>query len=253
MNAALAGEKRRLVLAGAGAVVIVAAFLFLVRVPPGETLPSGAVPGAPRSAVHLAKPSSADGILSEIMELRDMRPLFLPTDRNATLPEPKVEPGRTFFDISRFKLSFPETDLHLDKDLPPVVTLNGKSPEEARPADALAPDWEGPSLLGFGRNPVPAVLERPLRGGFVEVVSTQTGERLWGLALGSEARPPGNTAWAPMEFMAAVDAAGLAAPLVLAQSSRVEEVDAHFRTYLVRTLRIGERLTPGFYRIVVAP
>jgi hypothetical protein len=56
-----------------------------------------------------------------------------------------------------------------------------------------------------------------------------------------------------MELFAAVDAAGLAAPLLVTEGSRVDEVDAHFRKMLAQTYRIGERLPPGFYRIVVGP
>jgi hypothetical protein len=59
--------------------------------------------------------------------------------------------------------------------------------------------------------------------------------------------------WAPLEFLATVEAAGLVAPLTLTGRSGVDEVDAFFRNYLVRTFRLGERLPPGFYRITVSP
>jgi hypothetical protein len=36
-------------------------------------------------------------------------------------------------------------------------------------------------------------------------------------------------------------------------SSDIEEVDAFFRDYLVKTLHLGERLAPGMYRVVVGP
>ena len=48
-------------------------------------------------------------------------------------------------------------------------------------------------------------------------------------------------------------AAGLAGPLVVTESSRVEEVDAHFRRQLRQVFRLGERLAPGVYRVVVGP
>jgi hypothetical protein len=56
-----------------------------------------------------------------------------------------------------------------------------------------------------------------------------------------------------MEFVAAVDPAGLVGPLVPTVRSGVEEVDNFFQNYLARTLRVGERLAPGFYRICVGP
>jgi hypothetical protein len=56
-----------------------------------------------------------------------------------------------------------------------------------------------------------------------------------------------------MEFVATIDAAGLAAPLMVTTHSGVDEVDVYFKNFLVRTLRVGERLTPGIYRISVGP
>jgi hypothetical protein len=56
-----------------------------------------------------------------------------------------------------------------------------------------------------------------------------------------------------MEFMAAVDPAGLVGPLVLTVHSNVAEVDAYFARFLSEELRVGQRLEPGFYRICVGP
>jgi hypothetical protein len=107
-------------------------------------------------------------------------------------------------------------------------------------------------MQGFGRaNEIIHALSP--RGGYIEVFSTASGERLWGAPLPPEARPPGDKPWAPCELLAKIDAAGLAAPLIVTEGSRVDEVDAHFKNFLARTYRIGERLSPGFYRIVVAP
>jgi hypothetical protein len=71
--------------------------------------------------------------------------------------------------------------------------------------------------------------------------------------LPAEVAPPTTKAWQPMEFLAAVDPAGLVGPLVITEDSRVEEVNTYFRKYLAQTYRIGERLPPGFYRIIVGP
>ena len=46
--------------------------------------------------------------------------------------------------------------------------------------------------------------------------------------------------WDPMEFMAAVDAAGLVGPVVPTTRSGVAEVDAYFSRYLAETLRVGQ-------------
>jgi hypothetical protein len=67
-----------------------------------------------------------------------------------------------------------------------------------------------------------------------------------------DAHPP-LSSWKPMEFMTAVDSAGLVGPPVLTVHSDAAEVDAYFGRYLAETLRIGQRLDPGFYRICVGP
>jgi hypothetical protein len=53
--------------------------------------------------------------------------------------------------------------------------------------------------------------------------------------------------------VAAVDAAGLVAPAAITRRSGFEDVDSYFQNFLVQTLRVGERLSPGFYRISVGP
>ena len=65
--------------------------------------------------------------------------------------------------------------------------------------------------------------------------------------------PAGQPDWQPAEFLIAVTPAGLLGRPVETVSSDVEDVDVFFRDYLARTLRLGERLPPGFYRVVVGP
>lgn len=252
MWAAVSGDRSRWIVAAAGAVTITAALLMLFRIPSapvGFTPPAGSALTAP---VELANPNAADLLLKEEVELRDLRPLFLPTDRNAALPEPRLEPGRTFLDDENLKLSLAEAELQVSRNLPPVVTLNGRRLEKAAPADALAADAGHSDLLGFGRAPV-VITPFESRGAALEVIASSDGTRVFSVELPIDARPPGEKPWAPLEFLAVVDAAGLSSPLVVTQGSRVEEVDAYFRNFLARNFRIGERLAPGFYRIIVAP
>jgi hypothetical protein len=56
-----------------------------------------------------------------------------------------------------------------------------------------------------------------------------------------------------LEFIVAINPAGIVGAPILASGSGWEEVDAFFRTYLVKTFRVGERLSPGQYRVVVGP
>ncbi|MBI4622704.1 MAG: hypothetical protein HY736_05700 [Verrucomicrobia bacterium] len=244
------GNRRRWAAAAGGALVALALLLMLFRAPEPVPSPSTA---PPRPVVRLMRPDGTNAALDEETVMHDTTPLFLPTGRNATVKDlPRREPGKTFLDKETLKLGFAGTDLNLAKDLPPVVTLNGKPPGKAAPVDALTADAPGQMFLGFGRTDEPAVASEP-RGGFVEIVATATGRRVLAEALPVTARPATDKPWQPMEFFAAIDAAGLVRPLVVTEGSRVEEVDVYFRNFLVRTFRVGERLPPGFYRIVVGP
>lgn len=247
------GARVRWGVAAASALLVTGTFLFLIRVPSGATRFTMPEPVAvSRPTVKIARPDVGDTLMKEEAELRDLQPMFLPTERNAALPEPRLEPGRTFLDNEGIKLSFGEAEVQIGKDLPPVTTLNGKPVEQAMPRDVFGADAVAPGLLGLGRAET-AIAPLEPRGGFVEVTALADGRNVLSVTIPIEARAPGDRAWAPLEMMAAVDRAGLAGPLVVTEGSRVEEVDAHFRNFLSQTLRIGERLTPGFYRIVVSP
>jgi hypothetical protein len=255
VNTAFWSEKTRWIVAAAGAIAVLVALLTLFRLPPPSVAlvpPSQPQTGAPRPIVQMAEANEAD-VLAEEMALRDMRPLFLPTERvNVTLPLPRREPGRTFLDDATLKLGVSEAEINISHDLPPVATLGDQPAEKAGAVDALTADQGGLGLLGFGRAEE-KIQSLKGRGGFVEVRSTATGHVVLSEVLPLEARPAGDKAWEPLEMLAAVDATGLATPLVITSSSRVEEVDAHFRRFLSHQFRIGERLPPGYYRIVIGP
>ncbi len=202
--------------------------------------------------VEVARPGPADELLRQETELRDLRPLFLPTNRNAGLREPRREPGRTLLGDEAQELKFTEAELHMERDLPPIVTLNGRALDKAEPVDALGFDTDLATLAGFGRKPAVEEAVSP-RGGFVEIVALRDGTRVLVDVLPSANRPATDKAWGPLEFLAVVDSSGLTSPLVLTDGSRVEEVDAHFRRFLTQDFRVGRRLTPGLYRITVAP
>lgn len=236
--------------AGGVAAVVLLAVLALFRFPGGtETLPA---PTAPSKPLVQMRDTSTDTALKEEAEIRDLRPLFLPTDFNVSLPEPRREPGRTFLDNETVKWRYSESELTLARELPPIATLNGKPAAEVKPVDALEVERAGPAALGMGRWPF-VLPETSGGGGRLEVVATASGTSVLSERLPEDARPAGGKPWEPLELIAMVDAAGLAAPLTVTASSRVEEIDAHYRNYLARHYRIGERLPPGFYRLIVAP
>ncbi|MSU22496.1 MAG: hypothetical protein EXS32_01600 [Opitutus sp.] len=250
MSTRTKGGKRRWAWAAGCGVVATALVVALLSGP--KRLPPG--PSAPRAgqSIDLQK-LDANSALNDAATLLDPTPLFLPTKHNSAQKDvAPLEPGGTFqsYRIPP-KLNFAETGPEFR--LPPPVDA------PARPTDALAADAPGVLLLGLGRAEPPGVV-LPARGAFVEIVAAGTGQqalprqRLAQVqALAAAARPPAGRTWQPMEFLAAVDAAGLVGPLVLTARSGVEEVDAYFQNYLVRTLRVGERLAPGFYRIGIGP
>jgi hypothetical protein len=241
---------------GITAIAATAVLLMLFRFPPRNvTLPESVrfeqVPVIP-AKVELTKAAVADVLLKEETAIRDLRPLFLPTEFNATLPEPRLEPGRTFLDQEAPRFGFAEADLVVGRTLPPVAMIHDKPAHQAKPLDVLKADVSAGPLYGFGRRPLETA-PLPPRGGYVEVFASESGERVLAEMLPAEAQPAADKAWEPFELLAKIDAAGLMMPLVVTTSSRNEEVDAHYRNFLARTFRIGERLRPGFYRIVVGP
>jgi hypothetical protein len=231
------------------AAALTVAYLFRAPIPAG---PSASLPGR-RAEVVLLQPEAANLVLREQAVMRDTTPLFLPTDRNSAPRQlPRREPGKTFLDNDPPKLSIGDGGLNLTTELPPVVTLNGKPPAAARPEDTLAAGSPGEMLIGFGRDEV-AVKPGTPRGAFIEVVAEASGQTVLRWQVPSAAAPPTSKVWQPLEFLVAIDPAGLVGPLSITADSQVEEVNSYFKKYLTQTFRIGERLGPGFYRIVVAP
>jgi hypothetical protein len=197
---------------------------------------------------EVGKPAPSVGLLDPIVVkatmLSDPTPLFLPTQFNSSRRNYVArEPGGAFSGFPP-KLTFEESELSLD------LPTSSSIPDS--PAQALAGDPPGAPFLGFGRrDPVLQLL--PPRTAYVEIRASGTGRRVFAAAVGDAHPPARSLPWQPMEFMAAVDAAGLVGPLVPTTRSGIDEVDAYFGRYLADTLRVGERLAPGFYRIVVGP
>lgn len=227
----------------AGAVVF--GVLTLFRTP--SLLPSRSSDATARSSVSKVElASGANALLNDEVVLRDPTPLFLPSRWNAAedalaLNAPR-EPGGALQDYAA-KLSFSADELKLE--LPPAVTV------PSRPSDTFEIGGSDRSAAGFGQADT-VVPPLPARGGFIEVVSASSGEVELRQPLALE-RPPGDAPWQPLEFLVAVDAVGIVRVPVLTESSRVPAVDSYFESYLVNTLRIGERLSPGFYRISIGP
>jgi hypothetical protein len=242
-------RKTQWAIVSVAAVGLVVALMQVFRVPT-STAPS-ATPGA-ATRLQFARPTGGDAVLQDETLMRDLRPLFLPTGFNAALPEPKREPGRSILDDERNALDFVEPEAGFARVLPPIAVVNGQPAERARAVDALAGTGDEVGLIGFGRGSR-GVRPMATRGGFIEVVAAATGRLVLAEVLPEALAPAAGKTWEPMELFAVVDAAGLAAPLVVTESSRAEEVDAHIKKALAQSFRLGDRLLPGFYRVVVGP
>ena len=234
------GSKRRWLASAAGAVVVVAAVVVLFRFPRDVSTVPQRTPTPTMPSVKLVNLSRNEAALT------DPTPLFLPTEWNAgqdALPaDARREPGSSFAGYPA-KLKFAETELALE--FPPDVVV------PARPADALSAGKVGQIFLGLGSEDN-GLTQLHARKGFVEITDARSGQRVLAEPL-TDASPPVGAAWQPMEFLVAVDAAGLVGPPILTESSSVVAVDGYFQNYVGKTLRAGERLAPGFYRVCVGP
>ena len=234
-----ASRQHRWVYATVGTLVVLVILAALFRGPGGARVVAFKPLPPPVGAVKLVslKPNEA--------ALTDPTPLYLPTEWNAgqnALPaNTQREPGGSFQGYPA-KLAFAESELKLNFPAPVAVP--------ARPSDALASDRTGLAFFGMGQVDLP-VSHLLARKAFIEITGAGNGQRQLAQAL-SGAEPP-DGAWQPMEFLVAVDTAGLVGPPILTESSRVAAVDGYFQNYLVKTLHVGQRLAPGFYRVCIGP
>lgn len=240
MTPDLSGPRRRWIAAAGGAAVVLVGlllFLRLVEVSPQKPLQQRTVTLQP------IKLDASRAFMTG--DLHDQRPLFLPTDRNVgPRSVPRRHPGSSLLHQDAVKLFFAEADLALS--LPKPVALPQKAPEVVLDGAHSAP------LFGFGRE-IATIAPLPQRGGTVEVFTAKSNRRVQAFLLAPAVRPPTQKPWRPIEFVATVDAAGLVGSLMVSERSDVEEAELFFANFLARTFRIGERLPPGSYRIVVAP
>lgn len=187
--------------------------------------------------------AAADRVLQERAEFFDPSPMFLPTARNAgyeALPQRLVvQPGQVFLNFSP-KLRVAEANL------PSYGSDAVTAPEGL--TDVMARASEAP-FAGLGEGANPARRVEP-RAAFMEVKSIQ-GSSLIHTSLLDAAVPRSD--FAPLEFLATVSASGLVVQPLLVAGSGADEVDSFFRDYLGKGFRLGEKLAPGVYRIVIGP
>lgn len=205
--------------------------------------------------LRIAQPRAPSGAVGWGVHsaMNDLSPLFLPSDRNARLPAlPLREPGDGTLDAQTAMFRFRESDASITASFPATTSLNGKPLSQAVDLDGLRADDTASLAAGFGRLPVVLVPAGP-RGALIEIYASGSGQIVEIKEISDDAHFPWPQIWQPLEFLAAVESAGLVSPLSLTVASGIDSVDGFFRDYLARTFRVGERLAPGFYRIVVSP
>lgn len=247
-------DRARWAIAGTAGAVAALALVSIFRVP------QAGVPATRQQTreVRVQRVAAASATLGAASSLRDLTPLFLPTERNASLDRlaPRaVEPA-----FYQAPVAAPERTVaawHFDR-LPPAVTLkDGRIPVNAASDPALLRNFLDDASVeslarGIGRSPV-AVGELKPRGGVLDVVAAADGRRVLSDILDAKVRPPTDKVWQPIVLLANVGPAGLVTLPTFAVRSGIQEVDDFFQNYLARNYRIGDRLPPGFYRITVAP
>ena len=191
--------------------------------------------------------SGGDSWLRDQATFFDPTPLFLPTEWNTNQgPLPAAvhpQPGQVFADFDA-QLTYGRAEL--------VLPIAPTEPTPQNPLDLLKAPPRDP-FLAFDRADV---LLTPLtaRTAVLEIREVGTGRLVPVPNLAANlVLPDSPTEWQPAEFLVCVTAEGLLGRPVETVSSDVEDVDVFFRDYLTNTLRLGERLAPGMYRVIVGP
>lgn len=189
--------------------------------------------------------SGADVLLSEEATLFDPTPMFLPTEWNSgqnALPDRLIRVSGRSFENYPAKLTYPEARL--------AMSMPSDSESPKRAVDVLAMiDLESPLMaLGKAESSLTKLDERAAQ---IEVASAKTGQRV--LATVAEGMAVPGEGWQPLELLVAIDAAGVVGTPVITMRSGSEQVDRFFQDYLVKTMRLGKRLAPGAYHVLVGP
>jgi hypothetical protein len=230
----LASEKLRWLAAGVATTIIGFGLLFWFEVPSAPT--DHAAGSSPLETLVVQR------VVADEAALLDKTPLFLPTSWNTSIKDVSLPAtGGVFADFPS-AFAFKEGDhsfgvLRADQEGFNGAILNVEGPNSA--------------FLSFGQEAQNLQVTRRAVG-YLEVYSAKDGIAVILEALTLDL-PSGTINWSPIELMAVVSAAGLVGPPISITRSGLEEVDLYFADFLVKVFRIGEKLSPGVYRIVVGP
>jgi hypothetical protein len=227
-------EKLRWLAAGFATTIIGFGLLFWFEVPSAST--DHGAGSSPLETLVVQR------VVADEAALLDKTPLFLPTSWNTSIKDVSLPAtGGVFADFPS-AFAFNEGDhsfgvLRADQEGFNGAILNVEGPNSA--------------FLSFGQKAQNLQVTRRAVG-YLEVYSAKDGIAVIREALTLDL-PSGTINWSPIELMAVVSAAGLVGPPISITRSGLEEVDLYFADFLVKVFRIGEKLSPGVYRIVVGP
>ena len=225
-------------------IAVHAAALLLLRVRTEES--SLRVAKRPLVTMLPERPVEGDAVTRERFVLLDPEPLFAPTKWNAgsrPLPEDLQRQPGGGGELFRPQLVFSPERLAPIFDPP----LTAPTRAVAALAGASATRWES-----FARRDQ-AVGAMEARDAAIEVHALRDGGIVWQEALRGLPELVRNRDWEPAEFSVAVAASGEVGAPSLAISSKIEAIDAFFRVFIAKNFHLGERLPPGFYRVMVGP
>lgn len=209
-----------------------------------QPLPPAGPAEDPQPFVRLAGGGTASGsrILQERAELLDPTPLFFPTEWNfgqQPLSETNQRiPGQVF---GRFEAKMTVDEQEIAKYGAGEVEV----PEKL--TDVLVQGNEAP-FAGLGRRDTQKAT-LAVRAAYLEIRDMRNGNNILSQALTGFQSPRAD--YAPIEFLVVIGSAGLIGDPIITSGSGWEEVDNFFRTYLVKSYHLGERLPPGRYRVLV--
>lgn len=197
-------------------------------------------------------PGTGDQLMHERAQLFDPTPLFFPTEWNfgqsPLRNSIRRQPAQVFSSFEP-KLTFAE------QNMKSYGTEASTAPEKL--SDVLVQGNEAP-FAGMGQIDVQrfALAERT---GFLEVRGLVDGKTIIAQALNGLLLPRQD--FDPLEFLVVVSSAGIVGePVIVHWSSSdsvaaggSEEMEVFVRSYLVKIFRLGERLHPGRYRVLVGP
>lgn len=203
--------------------------------------------GGTASQIGLSRlePVSTGDLVAEEALFFDPSPLFLPTEWNSgqnALPANVLrDPGQMFQDFQA-RLVFKRDALAIN--LPDTgITLR-------QPADVVSSVEDVAKLGGLGARDT-RVAPLAGRSGYVEVVSTSDGRPVLQESLRLEGLDV--NLWRPLELIGVINAAGLVGQLSVTGSTGAVDLDQRLRDHVLKSMHLGDRLAPGFYRIFVGP